>query len=816
MTSISEQAFFNCSGLTSVTLLEGVTCIGDYAFRYCDGIREVHAASLEHWLSIDFGYSGSPMSNGGAKLFLNGVELSGTLTIPESVTGIPAYGFENCSGITGVVIHESVTSIGDGAFDDCDGIREVHVASLEQWLLMDFGWYNSPLCNGSAKLYLNGEEMSGTVTIPESVTDIPEHAFANCSGITGVVLHEGVTGIGDYAFNDCTGLTRLAIPESVTSIGDRAFYHCTGLTSLIISEGLTSIGIIAFSDCDGLTSVALPKSLREISYGAFSDCDKLASVTINSEQLSLHNTAFQNCPVLENLTVPAWMVSDGNAIADMFGADNDLKGITVADGCTAVSEAAFAGCSKLASVVLPDSVTSIGDSAFSGCSVLGGMVLPAGVTAIGPSTFAGCSAMKSIELPDALTSIDATAFTGCDALEYIIIRGSAEPQYDLSAVPGEFTVVCVEYGMADIWALKHGYPTSYLPSTEEVLEFSLECPVTELEIGKTCVITPVIVPVQKNPVILWSSSAPEVASVENGVVKGIAPGMVTITAVCGNAQASVELEVYEPLNGLVCSWYGGLYLVSKEVAVVEVLASPMNAKYNLTFSIADDRHADIIAVEEIERGYRLSIQGYFVGETELCCSDSYTGWSFVYPVVVCYPPTSVTMEKTEVEVLSWHSTKLDVTVTTRDNTYTNRLVTFDTTDRWVAVHEYDMLHARTPGTVTITATTSNGLSASCVVTVRDPVVSALPAGLTEIGDSAFMGTAAECYSLPDGVKRIGSRAFADCPNLREIRIPASVTSIADDAFAGCQDLIIMCPYESTAWQYGSDHGIPVNNYRYMD
>ena len=75
VTSIGEDAFYNDSGLTSVTIPNSVTSIGNYAFYYCSGLASV--------------------------------------TIPNSVTSIGNYAFSGCSSLTSVVIPNSVTSIGE-------------------------------------------------------------------------------------------------------------------------------------------------------------------------------------------------------------------------------------------------------------------------------------------------------------------------------------------------------------------------------------------------------------------------------------------------------------------------------------------------------------------------------------------------------------------------------------------------------------------------------------------------------------------------------------------------------------------------------
>jgi len=61
----------------------------------------------------------------------------------------------------------------------------------------------------------------------------------------------------------------------------------------------------------------------------------------------------------------------------------------------------------------------------------------------------------------------------------------------------------------------------------------------------------------------------------------------------------------------------------------------------------------------------------------------------------------------------------------------------------------------------------------------------LPAGTTTIEAEAFRNTDAEYVIVPDGCKTIGSKAFANMSSLKYVQLPASIESIADDAFDGC-------------------------------
>ena len=282
VTSIGDEAFNNCSDLTSVTIPESVTSIGNLAFYYCTGLTSV--------------------------------------TIPESVTSIGVQAFWGCSGLTSVTIPESVTSIGKGAFLRCSGLTSVNIPNSI-----------TSIVNGAFE-YCSGLT---SVTIPESVTSIGSYAFRGCSGLTSVTIPESVTSIGYEAFYGCSGLTSVTIPESVTSIGYEAFYGCSGLTSVTIPESVTSIDYEAFYGCSGLTSVTIPESVTSIGEGAFWVCSGLTSVTIPESVTSIGDYAFSRCSGLTSVTIPESVTSIGNgAFADCYGlteihwtpnADTDLS-----------------------------------------------------------------------------------------------------------------------------------------------------------------------------------------------------------------------------------------------------------------------------------------------------------------------------------------------------------------------------------------------------------------------------------------------------------------------------------------------------------
>ena len=248
VTSISSEAFYYCSDLTSVTIPGSVTSIGDVAFYGCNGLTSV---TISNGVT-SIGYSAFSECSGLT-----------TVNIPNSVTSIGYSAFKNCSGLTSVTIPASVTSIGSEAFYNCNSLTSVTIPG-------------SVTTIGESTFYHCSSLTS--VTIPGSVTTIGKSAFYNCSSLTSVTIPGSVTSIGDYAFSSCTGLTSVTIPNSVTSIGESAFYYCSSLTSVTIPTGVTTIGQSAFSRCSSLTSVTIPGSVTSIGSYAFSGCISITLV----------------------------------------------------------------------------------------------------------------------------------------------------------------------------------------------------------------------------------------------------------------------------------------------------------------------------------------------------------------------------------------------------------------------------------------------------------------------------------------------------------------------------------------------------------
>ena len=126
VTSIGDDAFSRCSGLTSVTIPNSVTSIGYYAFYYCSGLTSINVASGNtHYSSID-----GVLYNYVQNTLIQCPCAKTSVTIPNSVTSIGEKAFEGCSGLTSVTIPNSVTSIRMSAFSGCSGLTTLNFNAI--------------------------------------------------------------------------------------------------------------------------------------------------------------------------------------------------------------------------------------------------------------------------------------------------------------------------------------------------------------------------------------------------------------------------------------------------------------------------------------------------------------------------------------------------------------------------------------------------------------------------------------------------------------------------------------------------------------
>ena len=206
-----------------------------------------------------------------------------SVTMGNSVTSIGDYAFHGFSGLTSVTIPNSVTNIGGNAFSGCTGIKQATAPALffdiAEANLLHYSKQldsvvinNGELTDNALGLVRRSYKTLKTLDVSAVTnTTLPDEAFKGCYNLQALVLPANLTQISYMAVADCKNLQSVVIPASVTQIGQSAFENCRSLTNLTFEGGslLTQIGAWAFYNCHNLTNVTIPDGVTEIGDAAF-------------------------------------------------------------------------------------------------------------------------------------------------------------------------------------------------------------------------------------------------------------------------------------------------------------------------------------------------------------------------------------------------------------------------------------------------------------------------------------------------------------------------------------------------------------------
>ena len=369
ITSIGQYAFSGCQNLESVTLPESLTTLGSEAFYGCKNLESV--ALPESLTTL------------GDRTF-EACELLKTIKIPSGVTAIPDQCFYGCSSLESVTIPEGVTAIGYDAFSGC----KFNALTLPSTITSIGGGafvnnYNlqSIICSATTPPTLDDYAFSSHyIDIKVPLSSIAAYRqtegwknFTNYYG--GEVINNGIT----YRINEKEAmvaaaeatLTEVNIPSAVEfegnqypviKINDNVFADNTNLTAVTLPDGLVEIGAYAFAECQNLASVTLPESLTTLDHSAFSSCKSLRAVKIPSKVTTIPDQCFNGCSSLESVTIPEGVTT----IGDRAFYENQLKNLTLPSTITSIGNEAFRNNNNLKSIICSATIPpTLGDNAFS-------------------------------------------------------------------------------------------------------------------------------------------------------------------------------------------------------------------------------------------------------------------------------------------------------------------------------------------------------------------------------------------------------------------------------------------------------------------
>jgi hypothetical protein len=460
--------------------------------------------------------------------------------------------------------------------------------------------------------------------------------------------------------------------------------------------------------------------------------------------------------------------------------------VTIPSSVKDTGDSVFYGCTNLATVTIAEGLGAIKSYAFSGCASLGSINIPATVTDIGDYAFQNCAALGTLTLTNNITSVRSTAFYGADSLRVYVPANSPKG----SAARAVSNAHDYYLTGDNAFALRYDGTTCTLKTyTGTAATVTIPSHVDYLAYGAF----------QDNTTITNVTIPSSVKDTGDSVFYGCT-NLATVTIAEG-------LEAIKSYAFSGCASLGSINIPDSVTSIGGYAFQNCAALGTLTLT------NNITSVRSTA----------FYGINDLClsvvCGSYAKGWAIDhgYTEVVDGVPDSgrrylLVHVPEEIPAVAPTCTETGLTAGSRCSVCELILVEQETVP--ALGHKW----ALAPSTAATDTTDGVRGGTACSVCgavqqearkVSTQSILCVPAMLKTIGDEAFMGAAAQQITLPAGARSIGSKAFADCGNLLIAVIPASVNSIAGDAFDG-SDVAVICPNGCYAADWCDDHHIPHN------
>ena len=270
VTSVGENAFYNCKSLNSVSIPNSVQSIGSEAFRFCYALTDVN--------------------------------------LPNTIRRIEALAFDNCSSLTSMVIPDAIKEIYYGTFMNCISLSSVALPNTLEWIEEAAFSGCSALTdiNFPDNLRIMGRDVFNHTSWFDNQPDGVVYFGSFACGYKGdspktIQIAEGTTHIAEWAFCYLDSLVSVTIPNSVETISFAAFYSCKSLKDVTLPNHLQGIDPDAFYDCIALTDINFPNTLKYIERSAFFGCKSLASIVFPASVEFIGQFSFGYCQALTDV-----------------------------------------------------------------------------------------------------------------------------------------------------------------------------------------------------------------------------------------------------------------------------------------------------------------------------------------------------------------------------------------------------------------------------------------------------------------------------------------------------------------------------------
>lgn len=497
---------------------------------------------------------------------------SGTINIPETiiydgykytVRKVGSYAFNCQNELQSIYIPRTVTEVEPHAAIKAEKLNRVNVADESE--LVNIGEEAFKWCTGLKRFTFDGTSLKmnsidkaafrectalerftwmGNTT----VKTIGHSAFYDCPALEKVLWNgkSELKTIQDYAFFKCISLNNFEMPNTTLSVGNSSFRYNASLTNIHLSNSLNYIDEYAYGEC-GFSQITLPESLANIQAGAFINNDFLQEIILPERLQGLGSAAFENNSKLESVTFHT-------AIETMTIGNNAFNQCPILNKVYITNMNSFAQTNFNNAKANPANTSQhIYDA--NGKEIIN-VVLPKGTKYVNNNAFNGCAFIQSIEMPATMDHVNDDIFVGCSALKDVYCYAEEVPEFIGVNNPASMDEVFqnatlhVPFGSESLyqkdtsWWGKFTKLLGCEPKPTAVVEkIDLSTLTVNVKAGENYNEQKLtIYPAEAaNVRIKYSTADRKVADIdENGVIKGVAPGVTTIyyTANDGNGVTS--------------------------------------------------------------------------------------------------------------------------------------------------------------------------------------------------------------------------------------------------------------------------------------